>query len=866
MMKLQDKISLIEKVNISNNKPEDKIFNNSDQNIKITKKSVSPYGRKRAYKNRYNSPEINRLKQNDKNKVLLDIKHFKNKNSIITNKREEMLNDRFDYLPNSINTLNSQNISKRILLKEKMFDINETDDNNIRLTDHILEKDKINYLKNLYKDENIINFGGKNIHNNFNDEKIIQRSKSSNEYNLGNKRYIDTYNEFKKIQKRNYELININFPGENIIKSNSVKILPGKFGVLNSNRYNKNLLMNNSDKQIINHENIIINNGFVNMNNNYFVNNNNLNDDINKIDNNNNNNYSKNDFLNNNVNDIKFNNDLNYKNEIVINTNNYYDSQMNVLESIKKQSNYLIKMNYNKSNHYNNSNKVYVNPKFLTKLNEQPEYYFNSNYNNDFNLINSSKDIDEEEKYNNDSKEGNFNLQEENIESESSYINNTANTFLENNCPQISKFNKRLLNNFSRNENNLKQIPNPQYFHPTFHPNIPFQYISILQIQYPIQMMIKKSHKSQFIKNKLINFYPPKIQLEIRPCCIFQPLLPKKRKNLHKKIPKNKRLTHNKIKHKRPVFKIPPCKKASLSQGKSLNFIHKYYDENFILEEENEEENKALKNIVLTDRKNEVNIEENKNSDDINIRPKEKVKNDAKEEKLNKVNIATNNEIKEINKKEEKEKNKIVNKINDDKKISKSLNLNKMNKNEEKKIITKQRYINRMKIPIKNDNIYKKNKTDKIILFNIKKKKQSPIKEIMVNKKNINTIFSLNEVRQRFNILNNSTRINSTSISIEKSRDNTLNNISKSKSKITNKKNDNKVKNIKIINYIPSRKIMQKSNSFFSKKIFEKIHSKHSDNILNNSYKNLSRKKISEKNIVNLTQKNRVIKIDLSKL
>ena len=42
-------------------------------------------------------------------------------------------------------------------------------------------------------------------------------------------------------------------------------------------------------------------------------------------------------------------------------------------------------------------------------------------------------------------------------------------------------------------------------------------------------------------------------------------------------------------KMRRPVYKIPPSKKRSISQGKSLAFIHKYYDENFILEEDNED-------------------------------------------------------------------------------------------------------------------------------------------------------------------------------------------------------------------------------------------------------------------------------------
>ena len=44
------------------------------------------------------------------------------------------------------------------------------------------------------------------------------------------------------------------------------------------------------------------------------------------------------------------------------------------------------------------------------------------------------------------------------------------------------------------------------------------------------------------------------------------------------------------IQRKRPVYTLPPSKKRALSQGKSLNIIHKYYDENFILEDDEEED------------------------------------------------------------------------------------------------------------------------------------------------------------------------------------------------------------------------------------------------------------------------------------
>ena len=104
-----------------------------------------------------------------------------------------------------------------------------------------------------------------------------------------------------------------------------------------------------------------------------------------------------------------------------------------------------------------------------------------------------------------------------------------------------------------------------------------------------------------------------------------------------------------KPKPRRPVYKIPPSKKRAVSQGRSLAFIHKYYDENFILEEDNEDnasdnENKKnpknkLKNIfreVTNARKllpkwqamNNNNIEQNEVQ---NIDNEEQIKSNENE-------------------------------------------------------------------------------------------------------------------------------------------------------------------------------------------------------------------------------------------
>ena len=106
-----------------------------------------------------------------------------------------------------------------------------------------------------------------------------------------------------------------------------------------------------------------------------------------------------------------------------------------------------------------------------------------------------------------------------------------------------------------------------------------------------------------------------------------------------------------KPKKRRPVYKIPPSKKRAISQGRSLAFIHKYYDENFIMEEDNENgsdnENKKknrLKNIfreVTNIRKLIPKWQEMKEKPIQNNLSLEQNQNDiTKNEKINKGNIA----------------------------------------------------------------------------------------------------------------------------------------------------------------------------------------------------------------------------------
>ena len=61
------------------------------------------------------------------------------------------------------------------------------------------------------------------------------------------------------------------------------------------------------------------------------------------------------------------------------------------------------------------------------------------------------------------------------------------------------------------------------------------------------------------------------------------------KQNLDENIINIKPVIQHSIERKRPVFTLPKDKKRPLSEKKSFKIIHKYYDENFILEDDDEE-------------------------------------------------------------------------------------------------------------------------------------------------------------------------------------------------------------------------------------------------------------------------------------
>ena len=69
----------------------------------------------------------------------------------------------------------------------------------------------------------------------------------------------------------------------------------------------------------------------------------------------------------------------------------------------------------------------------------------------------------------------------------------------------------------------------------------------------------------------------------------------------------------HRIERKRPVFAVPPHKKRSVSQGKPFTLLYKYYDENYILEDDEEADEKNEENINIHIEKNVSDDEKSSN-------------------------------------------------------------------------------------------------------------------------------------------------------------------------------------------------------------------------------------------------------------
>ena len=177
-------------------------------------------------------------------------------------------------------------------------------------------------------------------------------------------------------------------------------------------------------------------------------------------------------------------------------------------------------------------------------------------------------------------------------------------------------------------------------------------------------------------------------------------------------------IQHN-IERKRPVFTLPPDKKRSTSQGKPFHLINKYYDENFILEDDEEEgfkkyifNNEDSRSVSVDNNKENdnnidnninknlaVNFEHNNDDEDLNLNNdnenegvikdinNENIKEDDLEIKFNainsKINTNRNQEKNEINGNNNNNNDNIDNidniKENNDNKLKEKYNVNNEN-------------------------------------------------------------------------------------------------------------------------------------------------------------------------------------------
>ena len=695
-----------QKEKISNKKKESdvhykKINNDSIKNIKKnkfykSKKNSSSTGRIRAYKNKYNSPNINYSKYNNINKTFINYSYQNDNKFNLENTSNKIdfghppVNDHFLYNTHYFtNRYSTGNFPSNYTYINRIY-------NNLASNNYY---DMLNPNENLYTSayDNRSWFQG-NINDDNLGGKIIKKSNSSSSLIFSN----NEMNRFQRMKNEGkYEIIKIKFPREQIINNNKVKIIPGKLEVINPNKDiikfiepNKYIVRSNSQKQIINPENIIINNGFVNMNNNYYVNNNikNGNEQINvnnkdKISNN----MAQKIFIGNIVknnslkNIINSNNDTNkeyiksypinnFENKLIgnnlydyLNNHYQYNTNTNIYKNNPIYNNYNNDLFESKLNNINIENNI-NSPKYIN--NNKINIIYNNNNKNNFhlkkdkiNLTLNNNDYNNKfinNDYNNDANEKiKYNGLTPRLKTDINYINYPNQKNLNNN--PVNNFNNINANfihkEYLSDRKIFQKINNTNYNHQICKFKSPTKVFSNLIVQCSIQILIKKSKKYKLIKHKIITYYPQKLQIEIRPCYYFQPTKLKKKipvpknkipiypyKLLNKPpIPKKicppnyvndynnfaskKRIVHNKIKRRRPVFKIPPCKKASVSQGKSLTFIHKYYDENFILEEDDEEDklNKSeKKKRIKLDKKIEKNYlsdnEENKKRKNLNFK------------------------------------------------------------------------------------------------------------------------------------------------------------------------------------------------------------------------------------------------------
>ena len=272
----------------------------------------------------------------------------------------------------------------------------------------------------------------------------------------------------------------------------------------------------------------------------------------------------------------------------------------NKINNINNNRNIIIIINNNEKNKSQNNIPIVNNNTFKNKL------YNNVNKNNNNKIIINNNNIPKNDKLNinnivniNIIKQNNLNnLVKQSMIKNKENINNKL--IIKNN--RNSKDTSKNINNGNINHNNLNINNNKNYIFNNNNTN---------------QIIKQNNNISKIQKINLYkNFIPQNIiYININPT---NEKLKESASNLSKKpsynntdynIEEIKPVIQHKIERKRPVYSLPPSQKRSVSQGKPFNLINKYYDENFILEDD-DEENIKLNEDSFGDSevKNNINI------------------------------------------------------------------------------------------------------------------------------------------------------------------------------------------------------------------------------------------------------------------
>ena len=593
---------------------------------------------------------INKINNNNINEVN-NINILSSSNNNINNSNNEKEANNKDIMANTniinqINDNNKKNATSSLNLINKSNDmnnnidinynkqnINNNNDNDNITINNLNNCENIKIIKNLNNFENIIN-------NNINNDNVKKMNNLHNFENINNNiKMMNNLNNIENINNLN------NIENINNLENNNNKL----------NEINNNENVNNKNiTHIINNINNInkMSNNFNNINNNFninsiFINRENINSEKeNKFNNNYNNiliNNQRNHILNENsinqginlinkkskeIEDINKNINYNYLTEL----NNNDNEQSNVIENKSEEiirNDNIFNNNYNSELLLNENIKYYDITQNKTVINEE-----NIIIKNDENNVNENKEISNE------------NLTDKNIPKndgikiDNNYIEKITQIYI----PNTANFEEKRDSNLKENNNNdinnikIKQNINNQKLVIENINNI------ILNKEQNLQLNIIKEEKDNnkfgnninlkdensinnniitnnqlnidgnIINGKIIINNNLKVNLKKGNLNIID--LNNKIKNVIINGRKDKKeqiktisaknIIPEKKKYKRPVYKIPPSRKRSISEGKSLAFIHKYYDENFILEEESENDDNGSDNEITKYNKNKI--------------------------------------------------------------------------------------------------------------------------------------------------------------------------------------------------------------------------------------------------------------------